>query len=36
MLAAGGHGTEGAEVVIKARTGQVLAVDAPAPSVAWP
>jgi hypothetical protein len=30
------RGTEGVENVIKARTGQVLDVDAPAPGVGWP
>jgi sugar lactone lactonase YvrE len=36
MLAAEWHGTEGVEDVIKARTGQILVVDAPAPGVGWP
>jgi sugar lactone lactonase YvrE len=36
MLTADWHGTEGVEDVIKARTGQVLVLDAPAPGVGWP
>jgi sugar lactone lactonase YvrE len=36
MLTADWHGTEAIEHVIKARTGQVLVVDAPAPGVGWP
>jgi sugar lactone lactonase YvrE len=36
MLTADWRGTEGVEDVIKARTGQVLVVDAPAPGVGWP
>ena len=36
MLTADWHGTGAIEDVIKARTGQVLAVDAPAPGVGWP
>ena len=36
MLTADWHGTEGIEDVIKARTGQVLVADAPAPGVGWP
>ncbi len=36
MLAAEWHGTDGVEDVIKARTGQVLVVDAPAAGVGWP
>ena len=36
MLAAEWHGTEGIEDVVKARTGQVLVMDAPAPGVGWP
>ena len=36
MLTADWSGTEGIEDVIKARTGQVLVVDAPAPGVGWP
>jgi sugar lactone lactonase YvrE len=36
MLTADWRGTGGVEEVIKARTGQVLVVDAPAPGVGWP
>lgn len=36
MLAAEWRGTEGVEDVVKARTGRVLVVDAPAPGVGWP
>ncbi len=36
MLTADWRGTEEVEDVIKARTGQVLVVDAPAPGVGWP
>jgi sugar lactone lactonase YvrE len=36
MLTADWHGTEGIEDVVKARTGQVLVADAPAPGVGWP
>ena len=36
MLTADWGGTEGVENVIKSRTGQVLAVEAPAPGVGWP
>jgi sugar lactone lactonase YvrE len=36
MLTAEWHGTEGIENVVKAKTGQVLVVDAPAPGVGWP
>ena len=36
MLTAEWHGTEGIEEVVKARTGQVLVADAPAPGVGWP
>jgi sugar lactone lactonase YvrE len=36
MLTADWRGTEGVEHVINARTGQVLAVEAPAPGVGWP
>ena len=36
MLVAEWHGTEGIEDVVKARTGQVLVMDAPAPGVGWP
>src|ERR671923_1813749 len=36
VLTADWHGTEGVESVIKARTGRVLVVDAPAPGVGWP
>jgi sugar lactone lactonase YvrE len=36
MLAAEWHGSEKIEEVIEARTGQVLAVPAPAPGVGWP
>ena len=36
MLTADWRGTEGVEDVIKARTGQVLVIDAPAPGVGWP
>ena len=36
MLTADWHGTGAVEDVIKARTGQVLVVDAPAPGVGWP
>jgi sugar lactone lactonase YvrE len=36
MLTADWHGTEGVENVVKARTGQVLVADAPAPGVGWP
>ena len=36
MLTADWRGTEGIEDVIKARTGQVLVVEAPAPGVGWP
>jgi sugar lactone lactonase YvrE len=36
MLTAEWHGTEGMEAVIKARTGQILVADAPAPGVGWP
>jgi sugar lactone lactonase YvrE len=36
MLTAEWRGPEGVEDVIRARTGQVLVVDAPAPGVGWP
>ena len=36
MLTAEWQGTAGVEDVIKARTGQVLVADAPAPGVGWP
>ena len=36
MLTADWRGTEGMEEVIRARTGQVLVADAPAPGVGWP
>jgi sugar lactone lactonase YvrE len=36
MLTAQWAGTEGIDEVIKARTGQVLVADAPAPGVGWP
>jgi sugar lactone lactonase YvrE len=36
MLTADWRGTEAVEEVIKARTGQVLVVDAPAPGAGWP
>jgi sugar lactone lactonase YvrE len=36
MLTADWRGTEGVNDVINARTGRVLAVDAPAPGVGWP
>jgi sugar lactone lactonase YvrE len=36
MLTAQWQGTEGIDDVIKARTGQVLVTDAPAPGVGWP
>jgi sugar lactone lactonase YvrE len=36
MLTADWRGTEAVEDVIKARAGQVLVVDAPAPGVGWP
>jgi sugar lactone lactonase YvrE len=36
MLTADWRGTEAVEDVIKARTGQVLVVDAPAAGVGWP
>ena len=36
MLTAEWRGTEAIEKVVKARTGQVLVVDAPAPGVGWP
>ena len=36
MLVADWLGTEGVEAVVKARTGQVLVADAPAPGVGWP
>ena len=36
VLTADWRGTEAVEDVIKARPGQVLAVDAPAPGVGWP
>jgi len=36
MLTAAWRGTEAVEDVIKARTGQVLVIDAPAPGVGWP
>jgi sugar lactone lactonase YvrE len=36
MLTADWRGTEGIEDVIKARTGQVLVAEAPAPGVGWP
>jgi sugar lactone lactonase YvrE len=36
MLTADWRGTEGIEDVIKARTGQVLVVEAPAPGIGWP
>jgi sugar lactone lactonase YvrE len=35
-LTAAWHGTEAIDDVIKARTGRVLVVDAPAPGVGWP
>ena len=36
MLTAEWAGTQGVDAVIKARTGQVLVADAPAPGVGWP
>jgi sugar lactone lactonase YvrE len=36
MLTADWRGTAGVEAVVKARTGQVLVADAPAPGVGWP
>lgn len=36
MLTSDWRGTEGIEDVIKARTGQVLVTEAPAPGVGWP
>jgi sugar lactone lactonase YvrE len=36
MLTADWRGTEGVEDVVKARTGRVLVVDAPAAGVGWP
>jgi sugar lactone lactonase YvrE len=36
MLTADWRGTDGIEDVIRARTGQVLVVAAPAPGVGWP
>jgi hypothetical protein len=36
MLTAAWRGTESIEDVIKARTGQVIVVDAPVPGVGWP
>jgi len=36
MLTADWHGTGGIEAVLRARTGQVLVADAPAPGVGWP
>ena len=36
MLTADWRGTEGVENVIKAKTGQVLVTEAPAPGVGWP
>jgi sugar lactone lactonase YvrE len=36
MLTAEWHGNEAIDDVVKARTGQVLVVDAPAPGVGWP
>ena len=36
LLTAEWRGTEGVEATVAARTGQVLAVDAPAPGVGWP
>jgi sugar lactone lactonase YvrE len=36
MLTAEWRGTEGIDAVVKARTGQVLVADAPAPGVGWP
>jgi sugar lactone lactonase YvrE len=36
MLTAEWRGTEGIEAVIRARTGQVLVHDEPAPGVGWP
>jgi sugar lactone lactonase YvrE len=36
MLTADWRGTEAVDDVIKARTGQVLVADAPAPGVGWP
>ena len=36
MLTAEWHGTEGVDDAVKARTGQILVVDAPAPGVGWP
>jgi sugar lactone lactonase YvrE len=36
MLTADWRGTGGVEAVIKARTGQVLVADAPAPGIGWP
>jgi hypothetical protein len=36
MLTADRRGTDGVKDVIKARTGQVLVVDAPAPGIGWP
>jgi sugar lactone lactonase YvrE len=36
MLTADWRGTEGIEDVVKARTGQILVVDAPAPGIGWP
>ena len=36
MLTADWHGTEAIEDVVRARTGQILVVDAPAAGVGWP
>jgi sugar lactone lactonase YvrE len=36
MLTAEWRGTEGVEDVIKAKTGQVLVAEAPAPGAGWP
>jgi sugar lactone lactonase YvrE len=36
MLTAQWHGTEAMDEVVRARTGQVLVADAPAPGVGWP
>ena len=36
MLTAEWRGTEEVDDVIKARTGQVLVADAPAPGIGWP
>jgi sugar lactone lactonase YvrE len=36
MLAAEWHGSENVDEVVKARTGQLLVVEAPAPGVGWP